>query len=408
MKILGFTQWWRPEPVPLVSSLLGSLADAGHKVEVVTGFPNYPTGALYDGYRLRLRQVEEEAGLRIIRAPLFPSHDASAARRMLTYLSFGLSSSTIGLASASRPDVAYVYHPPITAAWGARLLRRLRGVPYVLHVQDLWPDAVVSSGMLGDQTSPGFASRRLAAMISRTYRSAAHIVAISEGFQQLLVARGVPPSKVSVIPNWSPVGWPEGEGTDPLIRRSLGPSDARTLLFAGNIGPFQNLDAVVRQMAELPSSSRLHLTIMGDGIARSGLEDLVETLGTHRVTFLPSCAPALAIQYQQAADVLLVPLGSERFLQTTIPSKLATALSLGGPVLVVAEGDAARMVGVAGAGLSCAPDEPSIGRALGDLDGLDDEDLRSLGDSGRRFYRETLDLPIAVGRFEEIFGMVTR
>ncbi len=81
---------------------------------------------------------------------------------------------------------------PVTAAWGTRLLRRLQGVPYVLHVQDLWPEAVLASGMIGDGASPGFAARRLENMVARTYASAAHIVAISEGFRRRLLDRGVP------------------------------------------------------------------------------------------------------------------------------------------------------------------------------------------------------------------------
>lgn len=394
--------------MPLVSSLLDSLAARGHAVEVVTGFPNYPQGRLYDGYRSRLRQVEDQGGVRVVRTPLLPSHDTSGLHRTANYLSFALSSSTIGLASTGRPDVAYVYHPPITAAWGARLLHRLRGVPFVLHVQDLWPDAVTSSGMLGDQSAPGFAARRLAAMVARTYRSAAHLAVISEGFASLLAARGVPERKITVIRNWSPVVPTDSGVLEPGVREALGPPGARILLFAGNIGPFQNLDAVLRQVAALPAGSRLHLAIMGDGISRPALESLAASLGTTRVTFLDPCEPSAALRFQLAADALLVPLGAGGFLGATIPSKLATALALGRPVLVAAEGDAVDLVDAAGAGLTCAPGEQALAGALARLEGLEDGALAAMGESGRRYYADQLDLENAVGRFEQVFDAVAR
>lgn len=406
MKILGFSQWWKPEPALLVSSLLEGLAARGHELDVVTGFPNYPQGELYEGYRQRLRQVHRDNGIRVVRTPLYPSHDNSGMRRVANYLSFALSSTAIGLPSVARPDVAYVYHPPVTAAWGARLLRRLRGVPYVLHVQDLWPEAVLASGMIGDGASPGFAARRLENMVARTYASAAHIVVISEGFRQRLLDRGVPDTKVTVISNWSPMDINPHAGDEPDVRARMGPPQSRIVLFAGNIGPFQNLEVIIRQVASLKASSRVHLAIMGDGISRSELERLVQDLGTQRVTFLPRCEPSEAVGYQLASDLLLVPLGGESFLQATIPSKLATALALGKPVLLAADGDVVNLLESAGAGLACSPGEASIKAALGTVDSLSDEELRAFGESGRSYYRRHLDLSNALDAFESIFAQV--
>jgi colanic acid biosynthesis glycosyl transferase WcaI len=406
MRILGISQWWMPEPAELVTSLLEALAARGHHLDVLTGFPNYPQGRLYDGYQLHARQTESKNGVRVVRTPLFPSHDNSGVRRVANYVSFAASSTVIGLPSVRRPDVAYVYHPPVTAAWAARLLRRLRGVPYVLHVQDLWPDAVLESGMLGDPVSHGFAGRKLENMVARTYASAARIVVISEGFRQRLLERGVPEAKVTVIPNWSPIAADTLPAVDVSLRSKMAPTKSRVILYAGNIGPFQNLDVIIRQVAALSATSRIHLAIMGDGIARSELERLVGSLGTHRVTFLPRCDASVAVGYQVAADVILVPLGGEGFLQSTIPSKLATALALGKPVFLPAGGDAAKLVASAGAGLSCPPDEASIQLALHQVDALSDEELRAFGDSGHRFYRQHLELPHAVRAFEKIFTQV--
>src|SRR5664280_1833743 len=114
MRILFLTQWFDPEPTFKGLAFARELVRRGHEVEVLTGFPNYPGGRVYPGYRIRLRQREVVDGIRITRVALYPSHDRSAVGRVANYLSFAISAATIGVCSVRRADVAYVYHPPAT------------------------------------------------------------------------------------------------------------------------------------------------------------------------------------------------------------------------------------------------------------------------------------------------------
>jgi colanic acid biosynthesis glycosyl transferase WcaI len=149
MRVLLLSQFFDPEPASIPGMPLARfLQSRGHEVEVVTGFPNYPGGRLYPGYRLQLHSQETAHNVRIHRVPLYPSHDRSSWARLANYGSFAVSSATIGTIATSRQDVTYVYHPPATAALAALLWRRIRKAPFVLHVQDLWPESVVSSGMI--------------------------------------------------------------------------------------------------------------------------------------------------------------------------------------------------------------------------------------------------------------------
>ena len=106
------------------ASFVRALQARGHEVEVVTGFPNYPTGKLYPGYRLRLVQHETIGGVRVVRLPLYPSHDASSFRRSLNFLSFFVSAMLYCLIRGGRYDLAYVYHPPITVGLAAAVAAR--------------------------------------------------------------------------------------------------------------------------------------------------------------------------------------------------------------------------------------------------------------------------------------------
>ena len=112
MRILLLTQWYPPEPGRLLQELAQTLQARGHEVTILTGFPNYPSGQLYPGYRLRPCQRESLAGVPVIRVPLFMDHSQSSAKRVMNYVSFALSSSILGFWLVPRADVIFVYHPP--------------------------------------------------------------------------------------------------------------------------------------------------------------------------------------------------------------------------------------------------------------------------------------------------------
>src|ERR1035437_8715454 len=200
MKILFLTQWFEPEPTFKGLLFARELAARGHEVEVLTGFPNYPGGHIYPGYRIRPWVREQIDGISILRVALYPSHDKSAFGRVLNYVSFAISAALIGTVLIKKPDVVYVYHPPATIGFAAVALGLLRRVPYVFDICDLWPDTVEASGMLSNSV----ALRLLGKWCNFVYRRARHIVVVSPGFKQKLVDRGVPPVKIDIIHNWCP------------------------------------------------------------------------------------------------------------------------------------------------------------------------------------------------------------
>jgi len=127
LRILLLTQWFDPEPTFKGLAFARALTARGHTVEALTGFPNYPGGRVYDGYRVRVRQRETIDGIRVTRVPLYPSHDGSSVRRIANYASFAACATLLGPFSVSKPDVVYVYHPPGTIglpAWVIGALRR--------------------------------------------------------------------------------------------------------------------------------------------------------------------------------------------------------------------------------------------------------------------------------------------
>src|SRR5689334_2905639 len=183
MRILLLSQLFDPEPTSKGLVFARELAARGHQVEVLTGFPNYPGGKIYPGYRIRPWMREEIEGISILRVALYPSHDKSSFRRVLNYVSFAASAAVLGTAMVRKADVAYVYSPPATIGFAAVILGFLRRVPFVYDIGDLWPDTVAVSGMLSNRV----ALRLLDGCCKFVYRGARHIVVISPGFKEQLM-----------------------------------------------------------------------------------------------------------------------------------------------------------------------------------------------------------------------------
>ncbi|MFA6123924.1 glycosyltransferase family 4 protein [Sphingomonas sp.] len=190
MRIAYLTQWFDPEPGVIKGPrFVRALEAAGHDVTVVTGFPNYPSGRLYPGYRIRLIGRETIDGVAVVRLPLYPSHDGSSLRRALNFLSFFFSVLAYCLLRRTRFDMAYVYHPPITVGLAAALAGLVRHLPFMLDIQDLWPDTVAVAGMRGGRVI----ARLLDPICRFVYWRASAIVVQSAGMRRALIARGVPP-----------------------------------------------------------------------------------------------------------------------------------------------------------------------------------------------------------------------
>ncbi len=235
MRILLLGQFFDPEPAVKGLSFAKKLADHGHQVEVLTGFPNYPGGRLYPGYSLRPWRVEVIDGIRINRVPLYPSHDKSGLRRIANYASFALSAATIGLCLVQRPDVIYCYHPPATVGLAAVALSTFKHCPFVYDIQDLWPDTVAASGMLRSRSALAV----IDAWCRWIYSRADHITVLSPGFKRRLVERGVPDRKITVVYNWSDESKIRRVNRDEALAISLGMAGRFNLTFAGTMGLVQ-------------------------------------------------------------------------------------------------------------------------------------------------------------------------
>lgn len=384
MRIAYVTQWFEPEPnIVKGVAFVRELERAGHSVTVVTGFPNYPTGRLYPGYRLRLIQHETIGGVDVVRLPLYPSHDRSSLRRSLNYLSFFLSALAYLLMRRSKFDLAYVYHPPITVGLAAAVAR----VPFVLDVQDLWPDTIAATGMAGTSWLLG----PLQAVCGFVYRCASMIVTQSEGMRRTLIERGVPEEKVRVIHNWA-----ASEVHDiPSVVASKQPF---TLVYGGNFGRAQHLGNLI-DAASIVERERpeIRILLFGSGVDESDLRRQSRELSN---VHFAGRIPGTEITREFArADALLIHLGDERLFDITIPSKTQSCLAIGRPIVAAVNGETAELLRESAAAIVVPPANPrALADAIFQMADKSPSERERMGRAGAQFYRGHLSFSRGMDR----------
>jgi colanic acid biosynthesis glycosyl transferase WcaI len=406
LKIGLLSQWYPPEtgPATLPEILSRSLAERGHDVMVVTGFPNYPTGNLVDGYRIRRRADElGPNGVRVRRVALYPSHDQSTARRLLNYGSFAVSATLSGRAALREVDAFWVYNSPATVGLPSAAVTAGGGPPHLMHLMDLWPDSILFSGLAGARTYRGV-ERLLRRWCDWTYRQAGAIACISKTVVDELHARGVPPEKVHHIPVWTDEALFHPRPRDKALARDLGVDGSFTLLYAGSLGDAQGLDGLLEVCARLGDLPDFRCLIAGAGIAESRLRRRVAELRLSNTQFLGRWPAARMGALMSIGDVHLVSLSGDPLSTMTMPSKLPAILASGRAVVVSAEGEAARVVTEAGAGWAVCPgDLDAFEAALRDAHRGGTAGTTRLGEAGRRYYEQRLALG---GRVDAVEGLL--
>jgi colanic acid biosynthesis glycosyl transferase WcaI len=402
MRILILSQWCYPEPDLKALTYARELKRQGHSVEILTGFPNYPGGNVYPGYKIRLFQREIIDGIEILRVPLYPSHDHSGSKRILNYLSFAFSAALIGAFKVKKADVMYVYHPPATVAIPALFIKFFRRIPVVYDIQDIWPDTLVATGMIKNK----FLLKVINFYCSLVYKAVDQITLLSNGFKIKLVERGVRESKIEVVYNWpNPIILPD------VADKSLIPdaNEKFTVLFAGTMGRAQALDKVLDAAVILQQKgiNNIQFAFIGGGICLNELKAQKAVANLENVQFLNRVDNNEVGKYLVAADVLLVHLKDDALFKITIPSKTQAYFQAGKPVVMAVGGDADEMVKAANAGICVQPEHPQqLADAVISLAALSKSELGQMGTNAKNYYDVHLSLEHGVGHFLKIFHRV--
>ncbi len=360
MRILFLTMYYQPDTAAtgiLMAELAEELAEQGHDVRVVTSMPHYSTNSIWKEYRGKFWTREWQGKILVQRVwSHVPVNKDKLLPRFFSYLSFTLLSAIAGLLMR-RPDIIVTPSPspPLTNGVSAYLLGKLRGIPFVTNIQDIYPDVAIRMGVMKNPSAiAGY--KRLERFV---YAHSCAITVISEGFRRNLTAKGVPADKISVIPNFIDTNFITPYPRRNAFSREQGWDDRFVALFAGNVGMSQGLDTVLNAADRLRDIPDLLFAISGNGASKPALIAQVERMGLTNVQFLPYQPYDRVPELYSAADLGLIPL-RRGFTNDSVPSKLFTIMGVARPMIagVDAHSETADVIAEARCGLCVEPEDP--------------------------------------------------
>lgn len=400
MRILIVTQYFWPENFR-VNDLAESLAGNGHRVTVLTGLPNYPGGRFFEGYGYGGPYREQRGGVTIVRVPLVPRGGGGSIRLAFNYLSFAVMASLIGSIRLGRDfDLIFVHEPsPVTVGLPAIVMKRLTRAPIAFWVLDLWPESVVATGAI---RSP-LLLRWIAALVRFIYRRSDRILVSSRGFIPKVLAAGGEEKKIRYFPNWAESLYGPQPRTAPL---PVPLPEGFRIMFAGNVGAAQDFPAVLDAAERLKAEFSVHWIILGEGrmlewvrneIARRGLAATVHLLGQHPASLMPA--------FFAHADAMLVSLSDDPVFALTVPAKVQAYLACGRPILAMLDGEGARVVRDAHAGIVCPPGNgAALAQAALSLARMSATEREQFGANGLACSRSEFDRATLLARLEQWFA----
>lgn len=397
-QVVVLSQFYTPEPQRIASTIARELDGRGYSVRVVTGYPNRPEGKLYPGYKQRFRFTEEIDGITVHRVPLITNYSRKALERIANFLTFSLSALTV-TSQIKDADVVYVYGTPATAAIPAQIWQKLLGIPYIVHVQDLWPESVTESGMVNG----GLVKRIDGLMkpwLKRLYGNAAENIAISPGMKNLLVDRGNDPDRCSVVYNWA-------VESSIRVKDSAAFSDAGlNLLYAGNLGAFQDLETVIAAARRFQNDEDVTLELAGGGNQEQSLREAAH--GASNIRFLGRLSKTDVADKYLEVDFQLVTLKDLPIFRATIPSKLQASLAAGVPVITTVQGDVAQLITDHQAGIVAEPENvESLFTAFKKAQAMTRAERAQMGVNARKLYLEQMSQASAMNQIESILQQTT-
>ncbi len=384
-----------PDTAPtgtVMTRIVEELAARDHDVHVVTSLPWYRTHAVEEGWRGRLVRIERTEWGSVTRLHPFPASDKSnLLRRAVGFVAFSVVAGVAGLGAGGwfrRARAVVAMSPPLTLGPIGWMVSRLRRAPYVFNVQDVFPDAAVTTGAI--------TSRRVVAAaewLERvTYDHADAVTVLSDDLAANVREKTRSPDDVHVIPNFV-----DTAAILPLDRRTglrseLGLGTGPVVLYAGNVGFSQSLDLVIGAARRLPEVTFL---VNGDGAARPSLEEQAADLAN--VRFNGYVEPDRLPELLATGDVHVVPLRTG-LGAVSVPSKTYSILAAARPVLASIDAGTAvpGILEESGAGVSVPPDD--LDALVGALEDLlaDPTEAGAMGARGREWVEREAS-PGAVG-----------
>jgi glycosyltransferase involved in cell wall biosynthesis len=403
MRILLVTQYFWPESF-IINQLVTALSEKGHHLVVLTGKPNYPEGEVYPGYQKYGVQHEMMGDIQVIRVPLRPRKSANAIALILNYLSFIWSGSIRFpfLVKNKEFDEILVFAPsPITSAIPAILLKYLKGAHLTIWVQDLWPESLSATGFIKNK----FVLKSVGFLVKCIYASADTLLVQSKAFIKP-VSTLSNKDKIVYFPNtMNNIEEIEYEPSDLLpsyLEEYL--ENYFSLVFAGNLGKAQSIETLIGAAQQLIDFPKIRIIVVGSGSMLEWAKSEAQNRALKNIVFTGSFPIEVMPPLFAKAKALLVTLNSSEIFTYTIPSKVQAYMNAGRPIIASINGEAARVIQEAQAGLICpAEDHQALAAKIIQFFNMSKCERDIIAGNSKRYFLENYEMQKQCEKLIEIF-----
>lgn len=404
MKVLIVTQYFWPESF-IINQLATTMARLGHELVVLTGKPNYPDGKVYQGYQEQGIQYETMDEVEVIRVPLRPRRSGGAKALLLNYLSF-IWSGLIrfpSLLKGRQFDVIFVFAPsPITSVIPAIPLKYLKRAHLAIWVQDLWPESLSATGFIKNK----LVLKLVRYLVKGIYALSDTLLVQSKAFigpvsqlsheDKTIYFPNVMHDMINEEPEM------EINRLPVYLRKYL--DNYFCLVFAGNVGRAQSIETLINAAEQLDGFSDIRLVIVGAGSRLAWAKEEIERREIKNIIFTGSFPMEAMPPLFNKAKALLVTLNAEEIFAYTIPSKVQAYMSAGRPIIASINGETARVIDEAGAGLTCpADDASSLAERITQFFNLSEAERDIIGGNGLQYFLDNFEMQQQCKKLIEIF-----
>ncbi|WP_341644724.1 glycosyltransferase family 4 protein [Thauera sp. SDU_THAU2] len=357
MHILFLTDNFPPEvnaPASRTFEHCREWRNMGHEITVITCAPNFPKGKVFDGYRNRLWQAEEVEGIRVIRVWSYITANEGFVKRILDYQSFMLSA-VLASPFVRKVDLIVGTSPQFFTACAAYAASRMKRVPWVFELRDLWPESIRAVGAMKESKALDLVEK----LELFLYRQANAVVTVTNAFRENLIRRGIDGQKIDVVTNGVDISRFKPRQKDAELLARLGLEGKFIAGYIGTHGMAHALDTLLEAAAKLkalPDGDRYRLLLLGDGACKADLVLKARSMGLDNVVFVDSVSKQEVVRYWSLLDVSIIHLRKTELFTTVIPSKLFECMGMGIPVLHGVSGESADIVQEEGAGIVFEPE----------------------------------------------------
>jgi glycosyltransferase involved in cell wall biosynthesis len=402
MHIVYLCHFFYPEigaPSARVLETAAEWVKLGHKVTVVTCFPNHPTGVIPENYRGRFFMRETVQGIDVFRNFVLATPNEGVWRRTLCHISFMISSVIFSLPRLKNPDIIIASSPTFFAGFSGLFISRFKRIPFVFEVRDLWPAAIAELGVLKSKR----VIKILESLELFLYRCAQKVVVVTESFKENLTGRGVPDSKIEIVYN----------GVDPErfgnlaaepVKQKYHLDGKKVILYTGALGLSHSLEFIVQVASKCRDYPDWLFLFVGEGAKKEELQAQASEMGLDNVLFWPGQSREMMPEIYALADICLVSLKKVALFSQFIPSKIFEIMAGRRPIIACLEGEAARILEKSGAALVVSQENlENLEKAVRKL--CDNQDLRQqMGQNGREFVIRHFDRRVLARHYEEVLA----